>query len=104
MIQLTMQVTLAGRQSSSRVVLPSQELTGPGRQSPLPGCSAMTGRRIKDIEYPGGFSDGVILPGGEIELIFRDRGKSLDDLHRSAPTVRLRQQLLRHRPSRTCRV
>jgi hypothetical protein len=30
------------------------------------------GKTIKDIEYPSGFSDGVILAADEIELIFRD--------------------------------
>ena len=30
------------------------------------------GKTLKNIEYPGGFSDGAILSGDEIELIFRD--------------------------------
>lgn len=53
------------------------------------------GRTILTIEYPGGFSDGVLLSSDEIELIFRDEANpstiSIDSLRRlnaatSAPT------------------
>ncbi len=45
------------------------------------------GKTIKDIEYPGGFSDGAILSADEIELIFRDEESPsticIDSLRRS---------------------
>lgn len=45
------------------------------------------GKTIKDIEYPGGFSDGIIVSGEEIELIFRDEASPsticIDSIRRS---------------------
>jgi len=56
------------------------------------------GKTIKDIEYPGGFSDGAVLSADEIELIFRDEASPsticIDSLRRltaapAAPTTAL---------------
>jgi hypothetical protein len=52
------------------------------------GVVGPDGKTIETIEYPGGFSDGVILSADEIELIFRDESNpstiTIDSLRRSA--------------------
>ncbi|MCU0631005.1 MAG: hypothetical protein MUF37_07630 [Methanoregulaceae archaeon] len=44
-------------------------------------------KTIDDVEYPGGFSDGIVISADEIELIFRDQAKpstiTIDSLKRS---------------------
>lgn len=68
---LTMQVT-SQEGSLFTGVLSFPRIDGTRETKPFAGVLGDDGKTIKDIEYPGGFSDGVILPGGEIELIFRD--------------------------------
>lgn len=38
----------------------------------IAGALSLDGRSFKTIEYPGGFSDGVIISADEIEMIYRD--------------------------------
>jgi len=33
---------------------------------------SLDGRSFKTIEYPSGFSDGIIISADEIEMIYRD--------------------------------
>ncbi len=51
------------------------------------GVLGADGKTIEDVEYPGGFSDGVVISADEIELIFRDQAKpstiTIDSLKRS---------------------
>lgn len=51
------------------------------------GVIGADGKTIDDVEYPAGFSDGVVISADEIELIFRDQGKpstiTIDSLKRS---------------------
>ncbi|HNB03368.1 MAG TPA: hypothetical protein PLV88_03670 [Methanoregulaceae archaeon] len=36
------------------------------------GALSLDGRSFKTIEYPSGFSDGIIISADEIEMIYRD--------------------------------
>ena len=51
------------------------------------GVLGADGKTIEDVEYPVGFSDGVVISADELELIFRDQGKpstiTIDSLKRS---------------------
>lgn len=51
------------------------------------GVIGADGKTIDDVEYPGGFSDGIVISADEIELIFRDQAKpstiTIDSLKRS---------------------
>jgi hypothetical protein len=51
------------------------------------GVLGADGKTIEDVEYPGGFSDGVVISADEIELIFRDQANpstiTIDSLKRS---------------------
>jgi hypothetical protein len=51
------------------------------------GVLGADGKTIEDVEYPVGFSDGVVISADELELVFRDQGKpstiTIDSLKRS---------------------
>lgn len=57
------------------------------------GVLGADGKTIEDVEYPGGFSDGVVISADEIELIFRDQAKpstiTIDSLKRSTASSKV---------------
>jgi hypothetical protein len=62
-------------------------LNGTIKTKEFAGVLGVNGKTIDDVEYPEGFSDGVIISADEIELIFRDQDNpstiSIDTLKRS---------------------
>jgi hypothetical protein len=68
---LTMQVTSQeGRLFTGILTFPMKD--GTVTTKAVAGVLSDDGTTIQEIEYPSGFSDGALLPGGGIELIFRD--------------------------------
>ncbi len=68
-------------------VLSFPRVNGTAETKTLAGVLGEDGKTITDIEYPSGFSDGVLLSADEIELIFRDEASPsticIDSLRRS---------------------
>lgn len=70
-----------------------RELDGSITTKEFAGVVDADGKTVRIIEYPGGFSNGVILSADEIELVFRDEAPpstiSLDSLKRAtaAPEI-----------------
>ena len=62
-------------------------LNGTVRTKEFAGVLGADGKTIKDVEYPDGFCDGVVISADEIEMIFRDQANpstiTLDSLKRS---------------------
>lgn len=66
-------------------------LNGTVRMKEFAGVIGADGKTIEDVEYPGGFSDGVVISAEEIELIFRDQANpstiTIDSLKRSTAAI-----------------
>ncbi len=50
----------------------SYPLNGTMVTKDIAGALSLDGRNFYTIEYPGGFSDGIIISADEIEMIYRD--------------------------------
>jgi hypothetical protein len=62
-------------------------LNGTVKTKEFAGVLGADGKTIEEVEYPDGFSDGVVISADEIELIFRDQANpstiTIDSLKRS---------------------